>query len=355
MKIQKRAGRTVRLFLGLLAWVSPLLADDLQLYTKTQPHMGTEFTLRTFAPVSSQEAVTAAFDQAFAQVEALNQICSDYLPESEILLFAKTPVGDRFAMSADLFKIFQVGESISKETNGAFDITAGPFVRLWRLSKKNRRLPTEDQIKTARFRTGFHLLEMDPPNRTVTKLSEGMLFDLGGIAKGYAADEALKILKESGFPNSLVSASGDIVAGNPPPGKEGWTIKLETHSTEHKSSPSLSITLSNAAVSTSGDASQFIEIDGKRFSHIVSTRTGLGLTESIAASVIAPNATLSDAYATAVTLLGKKEGLQFIENKREIECRIVALHNGQEATVTSHGFIQFREKKSQEESSLTSP
>ena len=108
-------------------------------------------------------------------------------------------------------------------------------------------------------------------------------------------------------------------------------------------------------MSTSGDASQYIEIDGKRYSHIVSSRTGLGLSESIAASVIAPNATLSDAYATTVVLLGKKEGLQFIENKREIECRIVALRNGQEVAVSSHGFIRFQEEENPTKNSVTTP
>ena len=108
-------------------------------------------------------------------------------------------------------------------------------------------------------------------------------------------------------------------------------------------------------MSTSGDARQYIKIDGKRYSHIVSTRNGLGLTESIAASV-APNAMLSDAYATTVVLLGKKEGLQFIENKREIECRIVALRNGQEvAAGPTYGFIQFQEEENPAKSSVTAP
>ena len=349
MKIRRKAGPAVRLFLcSAISAAFSLQADELQVFSKTQPHMGTEFTLQTYAPASEKDAVAAAFTKALARVEELNQIGSDYLPESEILRFAKTPVGERFAMSADLFAIFKMAESIATETDGAFDVTAGPFVRLWRLSKKNRRLPTEEQIGKARSRTGFHLLDMNPADRTVAKLSEGMLFDLGGIAKGYAADEALRILKDSGFPSSLVAASGDIVVGDSPPGKEGWTIKLEAYGDKSEGGRAILVRLSNAAVSTSGDASQYIEIDGKRYSHIVSTRTGLGLSESIAASVIAPNATLSDAYATTVVLLGKKEGLQFIENKREIECRIVALRNGQEVAVTSHGFIRFQEEENQE-------
>lgn len=356
MKIPRKAGLAVCLFLYLaVAAAFSLQAEELQVFSKTQPYMGTEFTLKTYAPAGDKDAVSVAFKKAFARVEQLNQIASDYLPESEILQFAKTPIGEGFAMSADLFTIFTTAESIATETDGAFDVTAGPFVRLWRLSRKNRKLPGKEQISRARSRIGFHLLDMNPTDRTVVKLSEGMLFDLGGIAKGYAADEALKILKDSGFPSSLVAASGDIVVGDSPPGNEGWTIKLEAYGDNSEGGLEILVRLSNAAVSTSGDASQYIEIDGKRYSHIVSTRTGLGLSESIAASVIAPNATLSDAYATTVVLLGKKEGLQFIENKRDIECRIVALRNGQEVAVSSHGFIQFQEEENPTKNSVTPP
>ena len=355
MNTSRKAGARVSLMSFLLLILSPAAAGNMRLYTETQPHMGTEFTLRAYASEEKNKAVAKAFTKAFDRVETLNQICSDYLPESEINQFAKAPVGERISLSADLFKILRQAQSISADSNGTFDVTAGPFVRLWRLSKKNRRLPTEDQINAARSRSGSHLLSLDPFDRTATKMSEGMLFDLGGIAKGIAADEALAILRESGFPRALVAASGDIVVGEPPPGKPTWTVQIEANAGAGDHLPPVLVHLSEAAVSTSGDATQYFEINGERYSHIVSTRTGLGISERIAASVIAPSATLSDAYATTVALLGQKEGLQFIENKREIECRIVALRNGQEVTVTSHGFSQFQEEELQEKSSFTSP
>ena len=356
MKTPRKAGAGGSLALCFFLFISSsAAAGNMRLYTETQPHMGTEFTLRAYASEERNEAVATAFKKAFARVETLNQICSDYLPESEINQFAKAPVGERIALSADLFHILQIAQGIAADSNGAFDVTAGPFVRLWRLSKKNHRLPTEAQIIAARSRSGSHLLSLDPFDRTATKLSEGMLFDLGGIAKGVAADEALGVLKESGFPRALVAASGDIVVGDPPPGKPTWTVQIEAIPGASKNLPPVLVHLSRAAVSTSGDAKQYFEIDGERYSHIVSTRTGLGVSERIAASVIAPSATLSDAYATTVALLGEKEGLQFIENKREIECRIVALRNGQEVAVTSYGFSQFQEEEFQEKSPIAAP
>lgn len=326
-----------------------------QLYTFRQPHMGTEFTFRVWAEEGQLEDLTLLSEKAFARVAELNQIASDYLPESEINNLARAPSGVPFAVSADLFRLLDLSAQLSRETDGAFDATAGPFIRLWRKTKKNRRLPTTEQIAGARARTGAHLLRFDPVSRTITKLSDGMLFDLGGIAKGYAADEALEVFREGGFPRALIAASGDIVVGDPPPGKPGWRIGIETLILHDELSELRTVILSNGAVSTSGDTRRYFELDGVRYSHIVSTRTGLGLTERIGASVIAPNATTSDSYATAVTLLGEKDGLQFIRNKREIECQIVALRNGQEVAIRTDGFSRFEEQKAEKESSVSPP
>ena len=323
----------MRLALFILLLITPACADEdsQQLYTFREPHMGTEFTIRTWTQQGKVDDLTLLSQKAFARVAELNQICSDYMPESELNEFAKAPSGQPIAVSEDLFAVFQMAGEVYKATDGAFDITAGPLIRNWRLSKKNRRLPEQDDLMYAMARTGFHHLDLDPEKRTITKRVDGMLFDLGGIAKGFAADAALAILREGGFPRTLVAASGDIVVGDPPPGKTGWKIGVETLDTKLKAKDLPVVTLANQAISTSGDTRQFIEIEGIRYSHIVSIETGLGLTERIAASVIAPNATTSDSYATAVTLLGVDQGLQFIESIPRVECRIVEEDGQQES------------------------
>jgi len=151
-------------------------------------------------------------------------------------------------------------------------------------------------------------------------------------------------LRKGGFPRSLVAASGDIALGDPPPGKKGWTVGIETLDLDVSPEEMQTITLSNAAISTSGDSRQAIEIDGVRYSHIVDPKTGLGLTERIGASIIAPNATTSDSYATAVSILGEKEGLKFIRNTRDVECQIVKIRNGREVFTRSDGFLTEKEK-----------
>ena len=140
-----------------------------------------------------------------------------------------------------------------------------------------------------------------------------MSLDLGGIAKGYAADEAMAVLKEHGISRSLVAAGGDIAVGAPPPGMDGWVIAIAQ--LESVDAPlSRYLLLHDAAVSTSGDANQNVEIGGVRYSHIVDPRTGLALTGRSSVTVVAPDCTTSDGLATAASVLGPQEGLKLIDS-----------------------------------------
>lgn len=300
--------------------------------------MGTEFVLRISAKEGSADDLTLLSRRVFDRIAELNQIFSDYLPESELNDLARSPVGEPFPVSADLFAVLAKGKELSERTNGAFDLTAGPVIRLWRISRKNRSLPTPEQIARAQARTGAHLIELDPVTRSVTKHAEGMLFDLGGIAKGYAADEALRMLREAGYPRALVAASGDIAIGDPPFGSNGWKVGIESLETDLPENEMPTVELANAAISTSADTRQFIEIEGVRYSHIVNPETGLGLTKRIGVSVIAPEATTTDGHATAATLLGVDAGLRWIEEIGGVEARFVEERNGKVTVRKTKGF-----------------
>jgi thiamine biosynthesis lipoprotein len=343
------------LFFAALLGTTTARAEEWRLLTFTEPHMGTEFTIRAWTEEGRVEDLTRSVESAFDRVAALDAALSDYRPESEINRLAKAPANEPFAASPDLYAVFEAAGRLTEATGGAFDITAGPLIRLWRLSKKNAALPTPDQIASAKRRTGFHHLVLDPDKHTITKKIDGMLFDAGGIAKGYAADAALAMLKKDGFPRSLVAASGDIAAGEAPPDEEGWRIGIETLEVGHDLKDLQTVTLANRAISTSGDTRRYFEHEGVRYSHIVSTETGLGLTERIGASVIAPDATTSDCFATAVVLLGTEKGLQFIRNQRGIECQIVVLRDGREAFLRSDGFPLPPGSQAQKESAVPPP
>ncbi len=138
-----------------------------------------------------------------------------------------------------------------------------------------------------------------------------MRLDLGGIAAGYAMDEALAVLRSQGVTRALLDASGDIVVGDPPPGERGWRIGVAPQTADGP--PSQYVVLSNASVTTSGDAFQHVEIGGKRYSHVVDPHTGLGLTDRSAVTLIARDGITADSYATAVSVLGPKRGLELVE------------------------------------------
>lgn len=305
--------------------------------------MGTLFTIRVWVPHDvepenhSLERCTAACREAFDRVAELNGVFSDYLIDSELSRLSRAPADTEVLVSEALLDILLQAEELHRRSGGAFDVTVGPMVRLWRRARKNGELPRREQIDAARARTGMEHLAIDPNRRTVRKGVDGMSLDLGGIAKGYAADEMLRLLEERGFPHAVVAASGDIVAGKSPPGTAGWTVGVET--LEMEKTEGRALPLANAAISTSGDTRKFLVIDGVRYSHIVDRKTGLGLTRRIAATVLAPNATLSDGYATALCVMGPEEGLRLIEENPQLECRIVvAGAEGKARVYFSSGF-----------------
>jgi len=285
--------------------------------------MGTAFTIVLYATDSrlASEAATAAFQR----INMLEDIMSDYQADSELNVLSGSPVGKPVPLSQKLFDVLCRSEHISRISHGAFDVTVGPYVRLWRFARKRKVLPTTEEVATARAAVGWRKLQIDARNHTATLTVPGMRLDLGGIAKGYAADEALKELRARGIPRALVAASGDIAIGDPPPGEHGWKIGIAGWETN--GSPS-TLLLRNCGISTSGDAEQYIEINGVRYSHIVSPATGLGLTERIQVTIVAPDTTTTDGFATAVSVLGKEAGLRLIEKEAHTAALVLIPTNG---------------------------
>ncbi len=228
---------------------------------------------------------------AFSRIGELDQKLSDYKPDSELNRLCRTH-GEAVRVSEDLFRVLEASEKLSALTDGAFDVTIGPVTHLWRLGK------TPDTETMARV--GWQNLLLDKKHRTVELRVAGMQLDLGAIAKGYAADEALKTLRKLGVKRALIAVSGDIVAGDAPSGTKGWRVGLEPAGGE--------VLLHNAAVSTSGDTEQFREIGGVRYSHIIDPKTGLGLRSAIAVTVVARRGLDADPIATAVSVMGDARG-----------------------------------------------
>jgi thiamine biosynthesis lipoprotein len=283
-------------------------AGALQRFTFTEPHMGTRFRIVLYAP--SETAAKDGSRAAFDRIAALDDCMSDYKPQSELMRLCAKAGGDPVAVSPELFTVLARSQEVSEKSAGAFDVTVGPVVRLWRLARRSSRLPDAEKLAKARGLVGYRNVRLDPAAKTVQLLKPGMLLDLGGIAKGYSADEALAVLKKHGIDSALVAAGGDIAVSGPPPDKEGWDVAIAPLDPGDVSPHLL---LRDAAVSTSGDAEQYVEINGIRYSHIVDPRTGVGLTGRSEVTVVGKYGIDSDSLTKVAAVLGSEKGFPIIE------------------------------------------
>jgi thiamine biosynthesis lipoprotein len=279
--------------------------------------MGTLFRIKLYA--TDEVQAKAAFQAAFGRVAELDAALSDYKPDSELNRICRTAVGVPVRVSDDLFQVLTASQNLATETGGAFDVTLGPIIRLWRDARRTHRLPSPDALRDAAARCGYRKLHLDPAARTVTLEQPDMQLDLGGIAKGYAADAALAALRQLGIRSALVAASGDLAFGDAPPGASGWKIGI--------ASSERILELCNAAVSTSGDTEQYVEIGGTKYSHIVDPGTDFGLTRSILVTVVARRGVDADRLSTAVSVLGPERGRALIRKHPGTEM-IVAGEDG---------------------------
>jgi FAD:protein FMN transferase len=312
--------------------VNALTPPALERYAFSEPHMGTLFKVVLYAPdeTTAKKAATAAF----ARVAELNRIMSDYLPDSELMRLCKQAGGPPMEVSRELFDILQQAEKFSEMTGGAFDVTVGPVVRLWRRARRSGQLPAAEELKKALALVDFHKIRLDANGRRVQLLLAGMLIDLGSIAKGYAADAALAVLRRQGLTRALVAAGGDIAVGDAPPDAPGWKVGIAPLKSPD-APPTRYLLLSNAGVSTAGDSEQFVKIEGKRYSHIIDPTTGLGLIGRRSVTVIAANATTSDALDTAIAVMGRERGLQFAERHGIAAVLTFETERGVETTMTT--------------------
>lgn len=323
-----------------LAGPSACAAGEMTHLAYTQPAMGSVFRIELYA--TDKEAAERAVAAAFKRIEDINALASDYLPESELSRLNREPAKKAVTVSADLFALLAKSQELAKRTGGAFDITVTYAVQHWRRARRQKQLPTAEQTKKAIAMTNWRTLQLNTEARTVTKLKEGLLLDLGGIGKGYAADAALAVLKAHGITQALVAGSGDLAIGDPPPGTEGWSIALRTFEKPEDQDTLLHVTLKNCGCSTSGDLHQFLELDGVRYSHIVDPRTGLGLTDRIACSVITPDATTSDALATALCVMGVEKGLAWVDAAPTVAARFTKPAQNDVQEVASDRFPEAR-------------
>lgn len=299
--------------------------------------MGTLFNLTLYAP--SQTLADEAAAAAFKRIDDLNSALSDYLPDSAITQLSKSSGSNQAVpLHPDLFAVLKRAAHYSQISDGAFDVTVGPYTRLWRRARAQHKLPTQVRLDEARAAVGHHLIELDNVNGAAKLTAPNMRLDLGAIAKGYAADEALATLAKHNLTIALIDAGGDVTLGDSPPDREGWRVAIEPLLDENyqpyaESALPPYLSVANVSVATSGDAFQHVVIDGVRYSHIVNPKTGIGLTTPIGVSVIAPTGVDADALASTLSVLGPTAGLKLIEQIPNAEALMIILDKNDEPQV----------------------
>lgn len=283
--------------------------------------MAVPFRITLYAP--DEAAARVAADAAFERVEVLNSILSDYDSDSELSRLSQTAgQGRAVPVSTDLWRVLEASQKLATRSEGAFDISVGSIVNLWRRARRKRELPDAALLARLRNRVGYKNIRLDPASHSVELLVPEMRLDLGAIAKGYAADEALAILRARGCPRALAAASGDMAAGDPPPDQEGWRIEVASLDVPGAPEPQI-LLVKNCGISTSGDLFQRVEIDGVRYSHIVDPRTGLPLTDHALVTVFARDGITADGLATAVSVLGPDAGIRLVNETSNAAAHIM--------------------------------
>jgi len=283
-------------------------APPLTKFSYEEPHMATPVRIKFYA--ASGEVALRAKREAYAEIARIDQDMNDYKPESEISLLSARSGQGPAPVSERLFDVLEASQKYSELSGGAFDITVGPVVALWRRARQEKKLPERSAIESALGHVGYKKMVLDPVARTANLLVAGMKLDVGGIAKGYACDRALAILRRHGITRALVDTGGGMAFGDPPPGEAGWRIRMADTSSV--------LVLSRCGIATSGDWERFVEVDGKRYSHVVDPATGIGLTRRELVTVVAPTGIEADALTKVVMVPGPERGLRLIERLNSV-------------------------------------
>lgn len=306
---------------GLIAFflVVPCLASWSQnRFEYTHQQMGTQIRLVFYTSHNSKADSIATL--AFHRIDELNKVLSDYREDSELNLLSKQAFKE-VTVTDDLFNVLQKAVEISEITNGTFDITVGPLIHLWRTTRKTNKLPSTSDMEDANKSVGFGYITF--PGQNIVQLNaKGMQLDLGGIGKGFTADEVIKVFEANGVHSALVDMGGDIRVSNPPPNSKYWVLAFSYYNGEGEEVVQ-KLQLKNEAVATSGDLYQHVEINGIRYSHIINPLTGMALNTTIQVTTIAKNATEADAFASAFSVMGITQTMEFLKATPNIDVFMV--------------------------------
>ncbi len=273
---------------------------------------------------SSEEKAREAIEVGFVRIKKLEQLLNFFSPESEITAINRASGSSPVKVSKETLEIIKKAVEIADYTNGAFDPTIGPVMKLWGFPKqapKSSTIPSIDEIKNALRFVDYKKIKMNISASEVFLEKKGMELDLGGIAKGYAADMAIEAIKAKGIKAALVAIAGDIKGFGLKPDLQPWKVGIQSpRPADSKSKIGeedifVSLYLKDKAISTSGDYQRFFIKQGRRYHHILDPRIGYSTSNVISVSVIAPHGFMADGLSTGIFVLGREKGIKLLESK----------------------------------------
>lgn len=301
------------------------IGQNLMRFSFSEVAMGTQMKIIFYA--SDSLKANDISKALFKKVKALNAIFSDYDNNSELMqLCSSYQTNKRIEVSNELFDILYEANKISIVSDGMFDVTVGPYTRMWRKAKKKHKLPTKQRLLQAKKVVDYKYIILNHKDKTVTFKKSGVQIDLGGIAKGYTADKVLKMLKNYNINQALIDFGGDITVGDSPPNKKGWNVEINY--TNHLGEQiSKVVSINNISIATSGDYFQQLSIDNIKYSHIIDPTTGLGITKSIQVTVIAKSGILADSFASAFNVMHKTDIEKVLKKNKDLHVLITTIND----------------------------
>ena len=290
--------------------------------SKSEPIRRTQFIMGTLVEItvshSDPDLIQAVTTQAFDEMKRIEQLMSTYLPDSEISRINRAAGKEAVPVSPEVEEVIREGIYWSEQSGGAFDITVEPLVQLWDFDGEKEIIPSENTIRKTASLVNYKNIELK--DHTVRLKNQGMAINVGGLAKGYAVDRAIAILRGK-VPNGIVNAGGDLFAFGEKTQGTSWNIGLQ-----HPRKPQdlmAAFAVKNQAIATSGDYQRYFIKDGVRYHHIFDPRNGKPARLMISATIITTEVMDADALATAVFVMGPAKGIEWIDAMENVEAMVV--------------------------------
>jgi thiamine biosynthesis lipoprotein len=305
--------RTLAIFAVL---ATPLFSQELYRLEKAADAMGATFTVAIYG--ANRARTEAAADAALDEAQRLDALLSNYQPESEWSRVNRTASSGPVHISPELFHLLAACLDYSRESEGAFDITVGPLMKIWGFYKSSGHLAPPAEVKLALAKVGYRHVHLDAAAQTVRFDTRGVELDPGGIGKGYAVDRMVEILRQRGVDRALVAGSDSSIygLGAPPDEPRGWEVSLRDP--RHAGATVAHVFLKDASLSTSGSTEKFFRADGRTYSHLMDPRTAYPAKGTLSVSVVAPHTIDSEAWGKPYFVNGR----QWTEAHRRPDFRV---------------------------------